>query len=135
MEWYVESKFSQSGNSKDMVIISYLTTSMVNFIKTSSTLTNLLDSLHHWITSLDSKKSTDIIYIDFAKAFDSISHSMLILKLESYGLHGKLLSWITVWLSGRTQSVKILLCFSQASLKWRFTGRCLGTSSFLNIHK
>ena len=43
------------------------------------------NSSHHWITSLDSKKSTDIIYIDFAKAFDSISHSKLILKLKSYG--------------------------------------------------
>ena len=31
------------------------------------------------------KKPTDIIYIDFAKAFDSISLSKLILKLESYG--------------------------------------------------
>ena len=72
----------------------------------------MLNSLHHWITSLDSKKSTDIIYIDFAKAFDSISHSKLILKLKSYGLRGKLLSWITAWLSDRTQSVKIDHFFS-----------------------
>ena len=63
---------------------------------------------HH----LTLKKSTDIIYIDFAKAFDSISHSKLILKLKSYGLRGKLLSWITAWLSDRTQSVKIDHFFS-----------------------
>ena len=63
------------------------------FIRTRSTLTNWLNSLHHWITSLDSKKSTDIIYIDFEKAFDSISHSKLIVELKSYGLRGKLISW------------------------------------------
>ena len=103
------------------------------FIKTRSTLTNLLNSLHHWIASLDSKKSTDIIYIDFAKPFDSISHPKLILKLKSYGVRGKLLSWITAWLSDRTQSVKIdhFFSFPKQVLSGILQGTVLGPLLFL----
>ena len=36
----------------------------------------------------------DVVYIDFAKAFDSVSHQKLLLKLESYGFHSHLLAWI-----------------------------------------
>jgi hypothetical protein len=77
------------------------------FLKKRSTLTNLLSSLRHWLTSLDSGRSTDVIYIDFAKAFDTVSHAKLLHKLTSYGIHGKLYDWIKAWLSGRTQSVRV----------------------------
>ena len=49
----------------------------------------------------------DSIYLDFSKAFDILSHRRLIVKLESYGLHGNILNWINAILRGRSQVVKV----------------------------
>lgn len=49
--------------------------------------------------------STDVVYIDFSKAFDSIVFSKLLHKLQWYGISGNLLRWISQFLHGRTQSV------------------------------
>jgi hypothetical protein len=82
------------------------------FLKSRSTITNLLSSIRHWLTSLNAGKSTDIIFIDFSKAFDSVSHPKLLHKLLSYGVRGKLYNWISAWLTGRTQTVKLEHSFS-----------------------
>ena len=39
--------------------------------------------------NIDNKLNVDLITIDFSRAFDSISHSKLIQKLEAYGISGK----------------------------------------------
>ena len=46
-----------------------------------------------------------MIYLDFAKAFDSVPHHRLITKLQSYGIDGKILNWIKSFLSTRRQTV------------------------------
>ena len=51
------------------------------------------------------QESIDIIYIDFKKAFDSLVYSKIIAKLSAYGIGYELLSWIQVFLTGRTQRV------------------------------
>ena len=50
--------------------------------------------------------SVDVIYLDFQKAFDSIPHKRLLLKLY-LGIHGNLLLWIKDFLSNRKQQVVI----------------------------
>ena len=50
----------------------------------------LLKCKNEWTKLLDTGKTVDIIYIDFCKAFDSVSHQKLIGKLEAYGLERKL---------------------------------------------
>ena len=45
--------------------------------------------------------------MDFAKAFDSVPHCRLLLKLESLGIGGKLLSWLEYFLTKRFQRVVI----------------------------
>ena len=40
--------------------------------------------------SLDKNIQTDIVYLDFAKAFDSVDHQILLQKLKSYGVRGQL---------------------------------------------
>ena len=77
------------------------------FMKRHSTCTNLLESLKDWTLSLSNRKSVIVGYIDFQRAFDSISHAKLIHKLISYGIDGNLLYWIQAFLSDRTQSVRI----------------------------
>ena len=103
------------------------------FLKKRSTLSNLLYSVRHWLSSLNSGKSTDVIYVDFAKAFDSVSHSKLLHKLISYGVSGKLHAWISAWLSGRTQTVKLGSSFSspKSVLSGILQGSVLGPLLFL----
>jgi ribonuclease P/MRP protein subunit RPP40 len=58
---------------------------------------------------------TNIVYIDFSRAFDSIALSKLLFKLELYGITGKLLNWIRSFLSNRMQCVVIDRLHSQFS--------------------
>ena len=62
---------------------------------------------------MDEAIPVDIVYIDFAKAFDKVSHNKLIPKLGKAGIHGPLLKWITAFLSNRKFRVKLNGNFSQ----------------------
>ena len=50
-------------------------------------------------------KQTDLIIMDFAKAFDKVPHRMLLHKLDFYGIRGSTHKWINSWLSRRTEQV------------------------------
>ena len=56
---------------------------------------------------LDEGTNVDIIYLDFAKAFDKVPHHRLIDKVASMGVEGRLKGWIKQWLEGRNQRVVI----------------------------
>jgi hypothetical protein len=77
------------------------------FMNGRSCTTQLLDSLDHWTQMLDKSEAVDVIYLDFAKAFDSVPHRRLLMKLESYGIRGNVLGWIEAFLIGRKQRVSI----------------------------
>jgi ribonucleases P/MRP protein subunit RPP40 len=77
------------------------------FQKAHSTLSNLLESLNDWTKNLDAGKDTDIAYIDFAKAFDSVSVPKLIHKLSHIGICNPLLSCIKSFLTDRSQRVLV----------------------------
>ena len=51
------------------------------------------------------QKQTDVIVMDFAKAFDKVPHRRLLYKLEYYGIKGSTHKWISLWLSERSQKV------------------------------
>ena len=82
------------------------------FLRKHSTCSNLLESVNDWPLSLKNSNTTDIIFVDFKKAFDSVSHQKLISKIESYGIQGDLLDWIKAFLKNRTQATKINNCVS-----------------------
>ena len=84
-----------------------ITESQHGFTKGRSCLTNLLDFLEEVYQKLDEGKAVDIIYLDFAKAFDKVPHSRLLVKLEACGITGNVLRWIKNWLTGRRQKVGI----------------------------
>ena len=77
------------------------------FLPKHSTITNLLCTTTAWFNARHNKESVHICYIDFAKAFDTVSHEKLIFKLSRYGLCDKVLLWIKQFLSNRCQSVHV----------------------------
>ena len=70
--------------------------------------TQLLKVIDEWTEMLDNGKSLDVVFFDFAKAFDSVPHRRLLLKLSAYGIRGKLLSWIEHFLIDRWQRVTVM---------------------------
>uniref|UniRef100_A0A1I8BR38 Reverse transcriptase domain-containing protein n=1 Tax=Meloidogyne hapla TaxID=6305 RepID=A0A1I8BR38_MELHA len=84
-----------------------LSNEQYGFIRNRSTTTQLISTLEDWYDAIMGKKNIDCIYIDFKKAFDSVPHDLLIIKLHKIGIRGKILKWITTFLSQRTFRVKI----------------------------
>ena len=50
-------------------------------------------------------KQTDLILLDFSKAFDKVAHEKLLMKLLHYGIRGDTLKWIKDFLDNRKQTV------------------------------
>ncbi|MDP6304220.1 MAG: reverse transcriptase domain-containing protein, partial [Candidatus Nitrosopelagicus sp.] len=55
---------------------------------------------------LDEGEVPFTIFIDLSKAFDTLDHTILLRKLQYYGIRGTALTWFKSYLTGRTQSVK-----------------------------
>ena len=55
----------------------------------------------------DAKIQTDLIILDFSKAFDTVPHKKLLYKLEHYGINGVLLKWLSSFLMERKQRVAV----------------------------
>jgi Reverse transcriptase (RNA-dependent DNA polymerase) len=83
------------------------------FVHGRSCTTQLLKVIDAWSEILDQGGSIDVAYLDFAKAFDTVPHQRLLLKLESYGVKGKVLKWIGEFLLGRRQRVGVAGVFSE----------------------
>ena len=78
------------------------------FIKGRSCASQLLKVYHSIGSVLDKGGQVDIIFLDFSKAFDCISHDLLLYKLQHvYGIDGCLLLWFQDYLSNRSQRVLI----------------------------
>ncbi len=77
------------------------------FLKGKSTITQLLSVYEEIEKSLDGNIQTDVIFLDFSKAFDTVSHILLIHKLTSFGVCGPLLNWMKSYLTNRTQRVVV----------------------------
>jgi hypothetical protein len=102
---------------KDQIVQFLVSKGIINknqhaFIKHHSTASNLMECIHDWQVGLNSHQQTDVVYIDFSKAFDSIVHSKLLFKLSLHGIDGPLLKWIDIFLANRMQCVVTEYCFS-----------------------
>ncbi|VDI59858.1 Hypothetical predicted protein [Mytilus galloprovincialis] len=69
--------------------------------------------LKNGLKFLDNGGSIDTIYLDFMKAFDTVPHKRLIGKLKSYGIAEEIISWVTSFLSGRKQQVRVNGSYSE----------------------
>ncbi len=83
------------------------------FLAKRSTLTNTLSCLNGWFKAREKGKVIHSVFLDFAKAFDTVSHPKLLHKLRAYGFDGKALQWIQSFLGGRSQRVRVGTSFSE----------------------
>jgi hypothetical protein len=70
-----------------------------------SCLTQLLENYDTILNLVEEGKNVDVVYLDFAKAFDKVDHGILCHKLKQLGIGGKVGTWIHNFLSDRTQSI------------------------------
>ena len=68
-------------------------------------LTSFYDKVTHLV---DERKAVDVVYLDFSKSFDTVSHSILLEKLATQGLDVCTLRWLKNWLDGHTQRVVVI---------------------------
>jgi len=69
--------------------------------------TQLLSTFNDLAKPRNLSIATDVIFLDLAKAFDSVPHERLLLKLKSNGINGCLLDWLRHFLIGRKQRVVV----------------------------
>ena len=70
------------------------------FTKGKSCSTNLVDFYGDITSWVDGGRSVDVIYLDFSKAFDTVSLDILIAKLRKCGIGEWTVKWVENWLTG-----------------------------------
>ena len=103
------------------------------FQKLHSTLTCLLNVIDPWFKNSDEGKINLSIFLDLKKAFDTVDHKILLLKLREYGAEGTSHSWFTSYLTNREQ-----FCYFDGSTSSKSSiecgipqGSCLGPLLFI----
>jgi hypothetical protein len=73
------------------------------FVRNKSCTTNLLEALDYLTWNEWQRTPLDVVFLDFAKAFDTVPHSRLLVKLKGYGVCEQLVKWTEAFLAKRVQ--------------------------------
>ena len=82
------------------------------FLTNRSCLHKLLLFLSNVVQALNDKSQLDVVFLDFQKAFDTVSHQELLFKLSVLGITGQLLDWFAGYLTDRVHKVSLDSCSS-----------------------
>ncbi|XP_065667554.1 uncharacterized protein LOC136087867 [Hydra vulgaris] len=77
------------------------------FVHRKECVSNLLETRDIMTEATHCRNAVDVIYTDFAKAFDKVPHKRLLYKLRAYGIQGALVDLIAAWLSNQCQRLVI----------------------------
>ena len=69
--------------------------------------TELLDHYDNKLDFLNNNMNIDVIYLDFAKAFDKVDYGVILQKIKCLGVDDETLKWLTSFLTGRNQTVVV----------------------------
>ena len=83
----------------------FLSPDQHGFRSGKSCLTQLLNHFELILHILETGCNADVLYLDFAKAFDKVDHKLLLQKIKSVGITGKVHEWLTSFLKHRKQFV------------------------------
>ena len=108
-------------------IETFLSPYLFGYRKGHSTQQCLLVMIEMWKKALDDRKCTGAILTDLSKAFDCLSHDLLIAKLEAYGLDKSALLFLHDYLKNRKQRTKVNGAYST----WRDLNRGVPQGSLL----
>ena len=72
-----------------------------------STLTALLEVTNNWYLNIDDGLLNSVLFLDLKQAFDTVDHSILLKKLQLYGLDSHTVQWFKSYLSNRFQSTLV----------------------------
>ena len=72
-----------------------------------SCVSQLLVHMEFVLHALENNKNIDVVYLDFAKAFDKVDHVILMKKVKQFGITGKIYTWIESFLANRYQQVLV----------------------------
>ena len=100
MEGIIRDKIMKYLEDSDLI-----SQSQHGFVKNRACVTNLLECEDIVGDCLNRGNTMDVLYTDFSKAFDKVSHTKLLIKLKGYGLEDRLLKWIKAFLGNRRQKV------------------------------
>ena len=82
------------------------------FRKNKSCVLQLIKVIDEWSKNFEANNQTDVIYLDFRKAFDTVPHKKLLIKLKAYGINGDIAACIEDFFSNRKQRVVVNSSFS-----------------------
>ena len=68
------------------------------FVKGRSCETQLVLTHHQWAKALDEGRQVNVAFLDFSKAFDRVSHPVLLQKLCGFGISGSIVQWCESYL-------------------------------------
>ena len=91
--------------------------------------------MEQWTKMIDDGLPIEIIYTDFAKAFDRVPHQRLLQKIKNMGIIGMTQAWISAILTGRTQRVRVERGVFLMGTEW-YSSRIGSRAYFIrNVHE
>ena len=91
----------------NFVFSNYIIPQQFGFRSHTSTSSNLVAYHKYLMDTIEKGGQVDAIYTDISKAFDTINHAVLIRKSELMGVDNIMLKWLSSYISGRSQKVKL----------------------------